>query len=453
MPEMNVQAGWQALQEALAEGDARLVRQALGELYPQELLDHWDELSREHRFTVLTLLPPEEAAEVFSHLEEDEQAELLKALPPWRVKELLGELSLDDLTDALQAVEEENPQQAEALLDQLDPETRAEVEELSEYEEDEAGGLMTPEYIALRDSMTVDEVFRFLRRAAPDAEQVYYLYVVDAANRLEGVVSLRDLIVADPKTKVREIMNPDVVRVRTDTDQEEVARLMADYNFTVLPVVDEEGALSGIITIDDVVDVIQEEATEDIYRLGAVESPELVYSRSSVWDLWSARVRWLVILIVGAMFSSSILESFQNTLQAVIALTFYITILLGAGGNTGNQSSTLIVRALATGDVRGRDWWRILLKELSVGAMLGITLAILLSIKVLIDGHGEILLVVAASLAVLMTVTNILGALLPIGIKKIGLDPALISNPLIATLSDITGLMIYLSMARWLLHL
>ncbi|MBI5811955.1 MAG: magnesium transporter [Meiothermus silvanus] len=453
MPEMNVQAGWQALQEALAEGDARLVRQALGELYPQELLDHWDELSREHRFTVLTLLPPEEAAEVFSHLEEDEQAELLKALPPWRVKELLGELSLDDLTDALQAVEEENPQQAEALLDQLDPETRAEVEELSEYEEDEAGGLMTPEYIALRDSMTVDEVFRFLRRAAPDAEQVYYLYVVDAANRLEGVVSLRDLIVADPKTKVREIMNPDVVRVRTDTDQEEVARLMADYNFTVLPVVDEEGVLSGIITIDDVVDVIQEEATEDIYRLGAVESPELVYSRSSVWDLWSARVRWLVILIVGAMFSSSILESFQNTLQAVTALTFYITILLGAGGNTGNQSNTLIVRALATGDVRGRDWWRILLKELSVGAMLGITLAILLSIKVLIDGHGEILLVVAASLAVLMTVTNILGALLPIGIKKIGLDPALISNPLIATLSDITGLMIYLSMARWLLHL
>lgn len=453
MPEMNVQAGWQALQEALAEGDARLVRQALGELYPQELLGHWDELSREHRFTVLTLLPPEEAAEVFSHLEEDEQAELLKALPPWRVKELLGELSLDDLTDALQAVEEENPQQAEALLDQLDPETRAEVEELSEYEEDEAGGLMTPEYIALRDSMTVDEVFRFLRRAAPDAEQVYYLYVVDAANRLEGVVSLRDLIVADPKTKVREIMNPDVVRVRTDTDQEEVARLMADYNFTVLPVVDEEGVLSGIITIDDVVDVIQEEATEDIYRLGAVESPELVYSRSSVWDLWSARVRWLVILIVGAMFSSSILESFQNTLQAVTALTFYITILLGAGGNTGNQSSTLIVRALATGDVRGRDWWRILLKELSVGAMLGITLAILLSIKVLIDGHGEILLVVAASLAVLMTVTNILGALLPIGIKKIGLDPALISNPLIATLSDITGLMIYLSMARWLLHL
>lgn len=444
---------WEDLVAALAAGDAMAVRAVLEKFYPQELLDHWAELSGEHRYTVLTLLPPQEAAEVFSHLEEDEQTELLEALPPWRVREVLGELSLDDLTDTLQAVEEENPQQAEALLGQLDPDTRAEVEELSEYEEDEAGGLMTPEYIALRDSMTVEEVFRFLRRAAPDAEQVYYLYVVDAADRLEGVVSLRDLIVADPKTRVREIMNPDVVRVRTDTDQEEVARLMADYNFTVLPVVDEEGILSGIITIDDVVDVIQEEATEDIYRLGAVESPELVYSRSSVWDLWSARVRWLVILIVGAMFSSTILEGFQNTLQAITALTFYITILLGAGGNTGNQSSTIIVRALATGDIRGRDWWRILLKELSVGVLLGITLAALLSVKILIDGHGEILLVVAASLAVLMTMTNILGALLPIGIKKIGLDPALISNPLIATLSDITGLLIYLSVARWLLHL
>jgi len=453
MPQIDVQARWQALQEGLAEGNERSVQQALAELYPQELLEHWDELSQEHRYTVLTLLPPQEAAEVFSHLEEDEQTELLKALPPWRVKELLGELPLDDLTDALQAVEEENPQQAEALLDQLDPQTRAEVEELSEYEEDEAGGLMTPEYIALRDSMTVDEVFRFLRRAAPDAEQVYYLYVVDAADRLEGVVSLRDLIVADPKTRIREIMNPDVVRVRTDTDQEEVARLMADYNFTVLPVVDEEGRLVGIVTIDDVVDVIQEEATEDIYRLGAVDSPELVYSKSDVWQLWSARVRWLVILVVGAMFSSTILEGFETTLQAVTALTFYITILLGAGGNTGNQSSTIIVRALAMGDVRGRDWWRIFLKELSVGALLGTTLAALLSIKVLIDGHGEILPVVAASLATLMTVANILGALLPIGIKKIGLDPALISNPLIATLSDIAGLTIYLSMARWLLGL
>jgi magnesium transporter len=446
-------ASVQALQNALAEGDAVAVKAALEELDAPQIIDHWAEFAPEHRLVILTLLPASEAAEVFSHLEEDEQTALLEALPRWRVKELLGELYLDDLTDTLQAIEEEDPELAEEIKAELDPETRAEVEELSGYEEDEAGGLMTSEYIALRDSMSVEEVLRFLRRVAPDAEQVYYLYVVDAAGRLEGVVSLRDLIVADPKTRVREIMNPDVKFVRTDTDQEVVARMMADYNFQVLPVVDESGVLSGIITIDDVVDVIEEEATEDIYRLGAVDAPELVYSRSTPWELWSARVRWLVVLIVGGMFSSTILEGFEATLSAVTALTFYLTILLGAGGNTGNQSSTLIVRALATGDVRGRDWWRILFKELGVGALLGLTLAAVLAIKVLIDGHAEILPVLALSLATLITVSNVIGAMLPIGIKKIGLDPALISNPLIATLSDLTGLLIYLGMAKWLLRL
>jgi magnesium transporter len=446
-------ASVQALQNALAESDAVAVKAALEELDAPQIIDHWAEFAPEHRLVILTLLPASEAAEVFSHLEEDEQTALLEALPRWRVKELLGELYLDDLTDTLQAVEEEDPELAEEIKAELDPQTRAEVEELSGYEEDEAGGLMTSEYIALRDSMSVEEVLRFLRRVAPDAEQVYYLYVVDAAGRLEGVVSLRDLIVADPKTRVREIMNPDVKFVRTDTDQEVVARMMADYNFQVLPVVDESGVLSGIITIDDVVDVIEEEATEDIYRLGAVDAPELVYSRSTPWELWSARVRWLVVLIVGGMFSSTILEGFEATLSAVTALTFYLTILLGAGGNTGNQSSTLIVRALATGDVRGRDWWRILFKELGVGALLGLTLAAVLAIKVLIDGHAEILPVLALSLATLITVSNVIGAMLPIGIKKIGLDPALISNPLIATLSDLTGLLIYLGMAKWLLRL
>jgi len=443
----------EALQAALAEGDTSKIRAALDELYPAQLLEHWSEFTPEHHLPILTLLSPADAAEVFSHLEENEQAELLEALPPSRIKELLGELSLDDLTDTINAVEEESPEAAQALLSQLDPQTRAEVEELAEYDEDEAGGIMTPEYVAVRDFQRVEEVFRFLRREAPDAETIESIYVVDAQGRLEGVLSLRDLIIADPKTKVAEIMNPDVVSVRDDTGQEEVARIMADYNFNVLPVVNEHGVLVGIITVDDVIDVIQEEATEDIYRLGAVESPELVYSKSSVWALWSARVRWLVILVVGAMFSSTILEGFQNTLQAVTALTFYITILLGAGGNTGNQSSTLIVRALATGDVRGRDSLRILGKEFAVGALLGITLAVLLSAKILLDGHGDILLVVAVSLAVLMTVTNMLGALLPIGIKKLGLDPALISNPLIATLSDITGLLIYLTIAQWLLHI
>ncbi|MDT7922085.1 MAG: CBS domain-containing protein, partial [Thermus sp.] len=253
--------------KALEEGDTLSLKRLLEEAHPQDLLLIWDDLNGEHRYVLLTLLPKEKAAEVFSNLPPEDQAEYLKTLPPWRVQELLEELSLDDLADALQAVEEEDPALARKLKEALDPETRAEVEELTQYEEDEAGGLMTPEYVAVRASMTVEDVLRFLRRAAPDAETIYYLYVVDEEGRLIGVLSLRDLIVADPRTKVAEIMNPKVVYVRTDTDQEEVARLMADYDFTVLPVVDEEGRLMGIVTVDDVLDVLEEEATEDIHKL------------------------------------------------------------------------------------------------------------------------------------------------------------------------------------------
>ncbi len=453
MYETQTLARLEALQNALEESDAFKVKAALEELYPAQILEHWSEFAPEHRLPILTLLSPADAAEVFSHLEETEQAELLEALPPWRVKELLEELSLDDLADTINAVEEENPAQAEALLRQLDPETRAEVEELAEYDEDEAGGIMTSEYIAVRDAMRVEEVFRFLRREAPDAEQIYVIYVVDAEEHLEGVITLRDLIVADPKTRVAEIMNPDVIFVRDDTDQEEVARLMADYNFTVLPVVDEDKKLVGIVTIDDVVDVIQEEATEDIYRLGAVESPELVYSKSSVWALWSARVRWLVILIVTGSITSSILQGFESVLAAMTALAFYLPVLTGTGGNTGNQSSTLIVRALATRDVELRDWWPILRKELGVGVLLGLTLAALLAVKVVIDGETGLLWVVGVSLGLVVLVANLAGAMLPILLKKLKLDPALISNPLIATVTDVTGLVVYLSVARWLLHL
>lgn len=445
--------GLDALQSALEESDAFKVKAALKELYPAQILEHWSEFAPEHRLPILTLLSPADAAEVFSHLEETEQAELLEALPPWRVKELLDELSLDDLADTINAVEEENPAQAEALLRQLDPETRAEVEELTEYDEDEAGGIMTPEYIAVRDDMRVEEVFRFLRREAPDAEQIYVIYVVDAEEHLKGVLTLRDLIVADPKTRVAEIMNPDVIFVRDDTDQEEVARLMADYNFTVLPVVDEEKKLVGIVTIDDVVDVIQEEATEDIYRLGAVESPELVYSKSSVWELWSARVRWLIILIITGSITSSILQGFESVLEAVTALAFYVPVLVGTGGNTGNQSSTLIVRALATRDVTLGDWFRIMRKELGVGMLLGLTLATLLSIKVLIDGQQNLLVVVGISLGIVVLLANVVGAMLPLLLRRLRLDPALISNPLIATVTDVTGLVVYLTVARWLLNL
>lgn len=453
MYDAEIVVGPDVLKRALDEKDALRAKALLEGLYPAQILEYWPEFDPTQQLSILTILPPVDAAEVFSHLEEAEQAELLEILPPWRVKELLAELSLDDLADTIKAVEEENPAQAKALLQQLDPQTRAEVTELTEYDEDEAGGIMTSEYIAVRDSMRVEEVFRFLRRKAPDAEQIYVIYVVDDQQRLDGVLTLRDLIVADPKARVAEIMNPDVIFARDDIDQEEVAHLMADYNFTVLPVVDEQHKLVGIVTVDDVVDVIQDEATEDIYRLGAVESPELVYSQSNVWQLWSARVRWLVILIVAGSLTSTILQGFESVLAAMTALAFYVPVLIQTGGNTGSQGSTLIVRALALRDIGIRDWPHILRKELAVGLLMGVTLAALLSIKVLIDGQVALLPVIAISLALVVLVANITGAMLPLLLRKLKRDPALISSPLITTVTDVVGLLVYLSVARWLLHL
>ena len=439
------------LLRALKKGDVPLVQEIADRIHPAELLEHWDDLSGEHQYVLLTYLDPEAAAELLTELDPEDQAEFLETLPPWRVRQILDELDPDDLTDALQAVEDEDPELARTIKGWLDPKTRAEVEELSKYDEDDAGGLMTPEYVAVRAGMTVDEVLQFLRRVAPDAETIYYLYVLDDDGRLVGVLSLRDLIVTDPAMRVAEIMNPNVIHVTTETDQEEVARVMADYDLTVLPVTDDEGRLVGIVTIDDVVDVLEEEATEDIHRLGAVDAPELVYSRSTVFELWAARARWLVILIFTGMITSSILAGFSSVLEATTALAFYIPVLLGTGGNTGSQAATLIVRALATRDVDLGDWPRILFKEIGVGALLGVTLSALIAAKVALDGYLGVTPVVALALFLLVIVANLAGALLPLLLEKVGLDPALMSNPFIATISDVSGLVIYLSVARLLL--
>ena len=441
------------IREALELGEVAELERLAASVPVHELLEGWDALPGEHQYVLLTVLPPAKAAEILAQLESEAQLAFLETLPRFQVRGILAELDPDDLTDLLQAAREEKPELFAELIELLDPETRAQVHRLLAYEEDEAGGLMTPEYVAVRAGMTVEEVLAFLRRAAPDAETIYYIYVVDDAGRLIGVLSLRDLIVADPATRVKEIMNENVVFVTTETDQEEVARLMADYDFTVLPVVDEDQRLVGIVTIDDVIDVLEEEATEDIYRLGAVEAPELVYSRSGVLELWSARVRWLVILILTGMVTSTILGHFESVLKAATALAFYLPVLLGTGGNSGSQAATIIVRALGTRDVEIKDWPRILFKELGVGTLLGLTLSALIAAKVALDGQFGITPAVALSLFLLVVVANLAGSLLPLLLARLGIDPALISNPLIATVSDISGLLIYLSVAQLLLGL
>jgi magnesium transporter len=428
-------------------------RAVLAELRPQQLLELWDELGPEHRATLVAALPPENAAELVSNLPEEEQSELLELLRPREARAVLEELDPDDLADALQALEESDPEHAEAVKSLLGPEVRAVAEALASYEEEAAGGLMTPEFVSLAASMTVERALEFLRRASPDAETIYYLYVVDAAQRLIGVLSLRELIVASPNTRVGDIMDSDVVRVTTGTDQEEVARIIADYDLSVLPVVDEADRLVGIVTVDDVLDVVELEATEDIHRLGAAPI-DVDYARARPWLLFRKRVPWLVLLVVSMTLTFNVISHFEDILAEVVILAAFIPLLIGTGGNVGAQVATLVVRALATRDLELRDYARILLKEVGTGLMLGGAFGLfIMGYVMLFQPEPRIAIALGITMLLIALTANLVGASLPFLFRRFGIDPALTSSPGITTVMDVVGLLIYFHVVIWVLRL
>jgi magnesium transporter len=428
-------------------------RAVLAELRPQQLLELWDELGPEHRATLVAALPPENAAELVSNLPEEEQSELLELLRPREARAVLEELDPDDLADALQALEESDPEHAEAVKSLLGPEVRAVAEALASYEEEAAGGLMTPEFVSLAASMTVERALEFLRRASPDAETIYYLYVVDAEQRLIGVLSLRELIVASPNTRIGDIMDSDVVRVTTGTDQEEVARIIADYDLSVLPVVDEADRLVGIVTVDDVLDVVELEATEDIHRLGAAPI-DVDYARARPWLLFRKRVPWLVLLVVSMTLTFNVISHFEDILAEVVILAAFIPLLIGTGGNVGAQVATLVVRALATRDLELRDYARILLKEVGTGLMLGGAFGLfIMGYVMLFQPEPRIAMALGITMLLIALTANLVGASLPFLFRRFGIDPALTSSPGITTVMDVVGLLIYFHVVIWVLRL
>jgi magnesium transporter len=428
-------------------------RMVLAELRPQQLLALWDELGPEHRAALVAALPPENAAELVSNLPEEEQSELLELLRPREARAVLEELDPDDLADALQALEDSDPEHAEAVKSLLGPEVRAVAEALASYEEEAAGGLMTPEFVSLAASMTVERALEFLRRASPDAETIYYLYVVDAEQRLIGVLSLRELIVASPHTRIGDIMDSDVVRVATGTDQEEVARIIADYDLSVLPVVDEADRLVGIVTVDDVLDVVELEATEDIHRLGAAPI-DVDYARARPWLLFRKRVPWLVLLVVSMTLTFNVISHFEDILAEVVILAAFIPLLIGTGGNVGAQVATLVVRALATRDLELRDFARILLKEVGTGLMLGGAFGLfIMGYVMLFQPEPRIAIALGITMLLIALTANLVGASLPFLFRRLGIDPALTSSPGITTVMDVVGLLIYFHVVIWVLRL
>lgn len=441
------------LQAALSEADPEVLAPMLEELRPHQLLDLWYELEPDEQQLAVRHLSPEKTARVVSNLSEEDQPGFIQGLPALRLAKVLEELSPDDLADTLQAIEAHDPEQADEVRLLLEPETLAVAETLTGYDEEAAGGLMTPDFVTIRVSMTAARVLDFLRRATPDAETIYYLYVVDPEQRLLGVLSLRDLIVASPDARVGDIMDPEVVSVRTDIDQEEVARLMADYDFSVLPVVDEQGVLVGIVTVDDVLDVVEDEATEDIHRLGAAPI-DVDYVRAGPWLLFRKRASWLVLLVVSMTLTFNLISHYEAILEEIVILAAFIPLLIGTGGNVGAQVATLVVRALATRELELGDYLRIFVKETGTGLLLGLAFGAFMTAYVLFlspEADPRIAYALGITMVLIAFTANLVGASMPFLFRRFGIDPALTSSPGITTIMDVLGLLIYFRVVIWIL--
>jgi magnesium transporter len=368
------------------------------------------------------------------------------------------------LADVVQALPDEG---RTSVLGLLDEPTRKELVALLAYEEDEAGGLMNTRYGRLRPEMSVDEAITYLRKQTPErVESIYYAYVLDQQSQLLGVVSFRQLIMAKGSAKVAEVMTMDLVTVPDEMDQEAVSRLFAQHSYLSLPVVDTQGRMKGVVTADDIVDVVREEATEDIQKIGGSAALEAPYLEVRFLDMIKARAVWLVVLFLGSMLTISAIRTFEGQLAKASVLTAFIAMIISSGGNCGSQASTLVIRAMALGELKMRDWWRVFVREASAGLVLGGILAALGLLRVVIwhhsfeDSSGEafygdhyllIGLTVAGSVIGVALWGTLVGALLPFFLKRVGLDPASASAPLVATLSDVTGILIFFSVASTVL--
>ncbi len=429
-----------------------------GGLTAAELREAWPVLSLEERREGFSLLPHGEAEAIFLGMHARDQVDLLLGLPANERRWWIRILPPDDAADVLQ---EASIEERDELLSLLDEPTRKEVSALLAYAEDDAGGLMNPRYGRLRPEMSVDEAISYLRRQTRDRlETVYYVYVLDGEQHLLGVVSFRDLLTAPPDKRVRDVMRTDVVTVPEDMDQEALSRLFAEHNFLAIPVVDADGRVKGIVTVDDIVDVVQEEATEDIQKLGGMQALDAPYLEVSFWTMLRKRAGWLAVLFIGEMLTASAMGHFEDEIARAVVLALFVPLIISSGGNSGSQASTLVVRALALSELKLRDWMRVVRRELAAGVALGLILALIGFTRIVLwesafhiygPHYLLIAITVAASLIGVVMFGTLAGAMLPLLFHRLGVDPASASAPFVATLVDVTGLIIYFSVASFIL--
>ena len=438
------------LRMTLAEMNEYDISEFLGEL--------WEE-DQTRMGMVYRLLPKEIAADVFANLEVEEQETIINSVTDTELAAIVEELYVDDAVDMM---EELPANVVKRVMRTATPATRNLINQYLKYPENSAGSIMTAEFIDLKKYMSVKEAFARIRRIGEDRETIYVCYVTSAKRRLEGVVTVKDLLLSDDETIIEDIMDTNIIFATTTDDQEEVSEKISDYDLLAIPVVDRERRLVGIITVDDVIDVMEEEATEDFEKMAAMTPSDKPYSKTPVWEIWRNRIPWLMFLMISATFTSMIITSYEDSLAAQAVLISFIPMLMGTGGNSGAQASTAVIRSISLGDVEPKDAIAVLWKEWRVSLMAGVSLATVNFIKmILVDQmllhNGDVTLIVAATVSIsiifIVMFAKVVGSLLPILAEKIGVDPAVMANPLISTITDTVSLMIYFFIARILLHL
>jgi magnesium transporter len=441
------------LRELLQEKDAATLSEIVRDMHPASIAEFSEALSVEETWELLDYAPIERQAEVFSLYPIGKQVEMVRGVGRERMAKLVEVMSPDDRVDLLKRLD---PDVVESLIPLVTKAERQDIRMLLSYPEGSAGSVMTTEYATVPADVTAEQAITLVRQQAPSRETIYSIYVLDEARHLIGFLSLRDLILARATERVRDIMQREVVSVRVDQDREVAVHELAQYDFLAIPVVDDQNRLVGIITHDDVIDVMQAEATEDALLMGGVSSMDENYLDASFATVWRRRAIWLSALFVAELFTFTALASYESAIQSIIALSLFVPLCISTGGNSGSQAATLITRALALGHVKPSDFWRVVRHEVFMGLALGVTLGLIAFVRASLTpaavlGNADrwlLALVIAQSVAVICLWGTLVGAVLPLVFKRIGIDPGYASSPFVATFVDVTGIIIYFSIAK-----
>jgi magnesium transporter len=434
--------------------DPEALRELLDDIHAEDLADIISELEPDEAAELLARIPAEDAAPIFERLDEHEQGELVEQMPPESVAEIASEMSADNRADLFSVLPEAVGEQLFEALQKVDPAAAQEVREIEKWPETSAGHLMTTDFVVVSPRMHVAEAMEIVRKRARERDEfVYTIYALDQG-QLAGVASLRDLLIATPEHQIVEVMRTHIISVPPTMDQEEVARRMAKYDLNVIPVVSDDNKLLGIITIDDIVDVLVHEQTEDVQKIGGVEPLDVPYFQTSFLTFIRKRAGWLIVLFVEEFFTQTALRHYDPVMEAVQGALLYVPLLISAGGNSGSQSSTLVIRGLALSEIKLSDWWRVLTRESIMGVILGCIIAVIAMGRVLMYPEQHLPFAITVGLTVLCIIATgcTVGSMLPIILKRLGIDPATSSTPFIASLVDTLGVIIYAHVAMFVMR-